>query len=129
VQLVPRLGCVRQVAQRVPLGGLLDVAAADALAVVRARDLGLVALAVVFQAARALAVAPLVVAAFVADVSLADLRPERVRVALQTRLDRRLAVLLVLQVVEAVVAVAHVAELAVGEAVAISAHGQKDKRV
>ena len=42
-------------------GLLLDVLAADALAGVRAGDLGLVALAVVLQAARPLAVAALVV--------------------------------------------------------------------
>ena len=44
-----------------PAGLLLDVLAAEALAGVRARDLGLVALAIVLEAARPLAVAALVV--------------------------------------------------------------------
>ena len=59
-----RARCSRDGGQRDVLVGhglLLDVLAADALAGVRAGDLGLVALAVVLQAARPLAVAALVV--------------------------------------------------------------------
>ena len=55
---------------------LLDIFAAEALARVRARDLGLVALAVVFQAARPLAVAPLVVPPLAVACQSSNLREE-----------------------------------------------------
>jgi hypothetical protein len=109
--------------QALLLHRILDVPAPHAFAIVRTRDLRLVTLAVVLQTAGPLAVAPFRVLPDRAVprhvLRLADLRPEGVRVPLQTRLDRPLPVVLVLQVVEAVHAVAHVAELAVGEAVAV----------
>lgn len=85
----------------------------------------LVALAVVLQATRPLAVAALAVPPVrLALLAFADFGLESLGVAVQARLDGFETLRLVLQVVEAVVAVAAVAELAVCEAVAVP-EGQK----
>lgn len=102
---------------------VLDIPAAHAFAIVRTGDLRLVTFAIILQTARPFTIAPFgvlpdgTVSGHV--LGLADFRPERVRIALQTRFDRPLAVVFVLQIVEAIHAVAHVAELAVGETIAI----------
>lgn len=80
----------------------------------------LVALAVVFQAARPLAVAAFAVPPVrLALFAFADFWLESLGVPVETRLDGFETLRFVLQVVEAVVAVAAVAELAVCEAVAV----------
>lgn len=85
----------------------------------------LVALAVVLQATRPLAVAAFAVPPVrLALLAFADFGLESLGVAVQARLDGFETLRLVLQVVEAVVAVAAVAELAVCEAVAVP-EGQK----
>lgn len=87
----------------------------------------LVALAVVFQATRPLAVAAFAVPPVrLALLALADFWLESLWVPVETRLDGFETFRFVLQVVEAVVAVAVVAELAVGKAVAVP-EGQKQK--
>lgn len=83
----------------------------------------LVALAVILQATRPLAVAPLGVFPD-GDVTahvlrLPDLGPESVRISHQTILDSPLSVLLVVDIIEAIHAVAHVAELSVRETIAV----------
>jgi len=90
---------------------LLRVPAGAALAAVRAGHLRLVALAVVLQAVGLLAVAALLVEALHVQVATdlggnADLRLEGAGVALQGGLDGAGALLLVLEVVVAVLAVA-----------------------
>ena len=52
-------------------------------------------------------------------LGLSDLPPERVRIPHETILNGSLAMLLVFQIIEAVHAIALVAELSVGEAVAV----------
>lgn len=106
--------------ERLALGAVLEVLAADALAQVGAQDLGLVALAVVLEAAGPLAVAALGVSPLCLPFpALADLGMESERVAVQAGLDGLLPLLLVRQVVVAVVAVAAVAELPTRKAVAV----------
>lgn len=82
----------------------------------------LVAFAIVFQATASFTIAAFVVTPnVVAGVTaFADFRPKRVGISFQTRFYRSLSFLLVAQVVGTVVAVAHVTELAVREAVTVS---------
>lgn len=105
------------------LHGILDVPTTVTLTVARAGDFRLVTLAIILQTPRPFAIATL---RMFPDprvpgriLSLPDFRPEGVGIPLQTIFYRPLPVLLVVEVIEAVHAVAHVAEFAVGEAVAV----------
>lgn len=103
---------------------LLRVPAGAALALVSARHLRLVALAVVLQAVRLLAMAALLVLTLHLRHpptlrGHSDLGLEGVRVSVEAGADGLAALVLVLDVVEAVLAVAVQTELAEGEALTV----------
>lgn len=120
MHLLPRLHRLahhREAHQRPALHAVIGVLAALASAQLRARDLRLIALAVVLQATRLLAVAALRVLAF--PIASANLRVEGHRIAIKRHFDDTRPLLLILQVVHAIGAVAVLTQLALREAIAV----------
>lgn len=145
----PHLGRISQVHERLPLGALLKVLTAQALAPVTAEYLRLVALAVVLQAATPLAAAALRVLPLHLDAparlptaartcrpssrrpsgGLANLGVEGVGVAVEAEANGLLPGLLIREVIAAADAVAVVAELAIREAVAVELEALRARAV
>lgn len=99
----------------------LNIATSEAFAVVGAGDLGLVAFAVVLEAATPLAVASLIVLPpdGILLIKLPNFRPKGIWIAIQAQPDGLLSILLMFQAIVALLAIAPLAEFPIGKAFAV----------